>query len=91
MRHVELPDASENARAAHQQPALAHSTTINQRGRVARDEHEYLGGVAEAEITDRERIDNVGGDVVDEDQPKRQAAKEIEPKVALRGDRRNHW
>ena len=61
---------------------------------VARDEDEDLGGVAEAVIAHGEPAHDVGRDVVDEDEPQRQPAEQVEPDVATGRDdgaRRRPW
>ena len=84
MRHVDLPGALEDAGAGHYKSALAHRPAVDEGGGITGNEDEQLGGVAESIIAQRQPIDDVAGDVVDEDQPEREPTEEIEPYVALR-------
>ena len=84
---VELPAALEHLHGHVDEAALFQRTAIDQCGRVARDEDEDLGGVAEAEVAEGDLPDAAGRDVVDEDEPQRQAPEEVQPQVARRLDR----
>ena len=66
--------------------ALAHRAAVDEGGGVAGDEDEDFGGVAEAVIADGEPGHDVGRNMVEEDQPQRQAAEQIEPQIASGGD-----
>ena len=66
--------------------ALAHGAAVDEGRGVAGNENEDLGGVAEAVIADGEPVDDVAGNVVEKDQPQRDAAEQIEPQVALGRD-----
>ena len=71
-------------------PVSAHGAAVDEGRRVAGDEDEDLGGVGEAVIADRDPADDVRGDVIEKDQPQREATEKIEPQVAIaaRSDRR---
>ena len=62
--------------------ALAHGAAVDEGRRVAGDEDEDLGRVGEAVIADRDPVDDVRRNMVEEDQPKREAAKQVQPQVA---------
>jgi hypothetical protein len=55
---------------------------------VTGDEDENLGGVAEAVIADGDPAHRVGGNVVEENEPQRDAAKQIETQIAFGGNDR---
>ena len=88
--HVELPDPLEDTRTCHDKAALAHRAAIDERGGIAGNEDEQLGCVAKPIIAKRERVDDIGRDMVEEDEPKREAAEKIEPHVTLRFDHGGH-
>src|SRR6202035_103457 len=83
MRDVNLPDPPQDAGGRHHETGLKHSAAVNERRGIARDENENLGGVAESVIADREPGQQIGRQMVDEDQPQRQPAKQIEPQFSL--------
>ena len=82
MGHVDLPGAPQDVGASNDESAFTHLLSIDECGRVARDENKYFGRVAEPVIADRDPGHDVRGDVIQEDQPKRDAAKQIEPQIA---------
>ncbi len=88
MRDIELPDAAIDLRGREKRPVRRKRAAIDQRGGVARDEDEHLGGVVEGDRAQGEIGEHVLGNVVDEDEEQRQAAKEIEPQIACRFRRR---
>ena len=67
--------------------ALLHRAAVDEGRRVAGDEDEDLGRVGEAVIADRHPVDDVRRDMVDENQPEREAAKQVEPQVVVRLER----
>ena len=87
MGSVELPAALEHLHGHVDEAALFQRAAVDQCGGVARDEDEDLGGVAEAEVAESDLPDAAGRDVVDEDEPQRQAPEEVQPQVARRLDR----
>ena len=83
MRDVDLPDPLQNARGRDDDTALEHGAAVDEGRGIAGDEDENLGGVAEAVIADREPGQKIGRQMIDEDQPQRHPAKQIEPQLAL--------
>ncbi len=88
VRDVELPHPPQHLRR-RDRPSFPqeHSGVGDDRG-VARDEHEDLGGVAEAVVAHGDPAHRVVGNVVEKDEPQREPAEEVEPQVAaaaLRG------
>ena len=82
---VELPEAPEDSRRRHHEPAFAcHSSEVERSG-VACDEHEEIGGAAEAEIADRQQIDDVVRDMVEENEPVCDPARQSDPAIARAG------
>ena len=82
VRDVDLPGALQDARARDDEAALAHGAAIDEGRGVAGDEDEDFGGVAEAVVADGEPGDDVVRNVIEEDQPERQPAKQVEPQIA---------
>ena len=89
MRQIDLPDPPHDARGRDQPAGFLHGAAIHERRGVAGDENENLGGVAESVTADREPGQNIGRDMVDEDQPQRQAAEQIDPQFPLGRGTRN--
>ena len=85
VRDIDLPGALEDARADTTKPCSRHGAAVDEGGGVAGDEDENLGRVAEAVIADRDPGDDVGGDVIEIDQPEREPAKQVEPQIASVG------
>jgi hypothetical protein len=79
---VDLPRALQDTGARDRKAALQHHAAIDEGRGVARNEHKHFGGIAEAEIAGGEPANEIRRDVVQEDQPERHAAEEIEPQVA---------
>ena len=69
-------------RARHHDAAVVHLAAVDERRRVAGDEDEDLGRVAEAVIADGDPAHDVRRDVVEKDQPQREPAKQVEAEVA---------
>ena len=86
MRGVDLPGAAQDPGRGQHEAALVHRPAVDERRRIAGDEYEDLGGVAEAVVADGDPADRVRGNMIEKDQPERQPAKQIEPHVALGGD-----
>ena len=85
MRDIELPHAAIDLRRGEKRAVAVQALAIDQCRGVARDEDEHLGRVAERDRVEGEVGQHVLGNMVDEDEEQRQAAKEIEPEVAARG------
>jgi DNA invertase Pin-like site-specific DNA recombinase len=49
--------------------AIPHCSTVDQRRSVAENEYKDLSCIAEAIILDRDPAENVGGDVIEKDEP----------------------
>jgi hypothetical protein len=83
VRDIDLPDPAQDARGRDHEAGLQHGAAVNERRGIAGDEDEDFGGVAEAVIAEREPGQDIVRQMVDEDQPQRQPAKQIEPQLAL--------
>ncbi len=92
VRHVDLPGTPQHARAGDDDAALAHGAAIDESRGVAGNEDEDLGRVGKAVIADGEPVHDVLRNVVEKNQPQRDAAEQIEPQVALawNGKRSSH-
>ena len=87
VRDVDLPGAPQHARARDDEAALAHGAAIDESRGVAGNEDEDLGRVGKAVIADGEPVHDVLGNVVEKNQPQRDAAEQIEPQVAFASER----
>src|SRR5262249_28702094 len=85
---IDLPDPPQDMRARDHEAAFAHLLAVDESGGVTGDEDEYFSGVAEAVIADCAPSDHVRGNMVEEDQPERDPAKQVEPQIAAGGDHR---
>jgi len=86
VRDIELPDAAVDARRGTH-PALArHHAGIGDHRGIARDEDEDFRGVAKTVIAHGQPAHDIGRDVVDEDEPQRQPAEQVEPDIATGSD-----
>jgi hypothetical protein len=85
---VDLPDAAQDARAGDHEAALAHFPAVDEGRGVAGDENEDLGRVAEAVVANGDPGDEIGRDVIEKDQPQREATEQIEPQIAFGGNHR---
>ncbi len=90
MRDINLPDPAQDARGRDHEAGFEHGAAVNERGGVAGDENENFGGVRESVIADREPGQDIGRQMVDEDQPQRQPPKQIKPQFALATDRKQN-
>src|SRR5262249_49373327 len=68
--------------------AFPHFLAIHESGRVAGHKDEYLGCIAETVVTDGDPGDDVRRDVIEKNEPQRDAAKQIEPQIACSRKRR---
>ena len=82
---VDLPDPLHDPRGRDHEAEIAHRPAVDEGRGVAGDEDEDLGGVAETVVADGQPGQQVGRQMIDEDQPQRQAAEQIEPQFALTG------
>ena len=84
MRHIDLPGALEHARGGDDEAVRRHRGAAIDEGRgVTGDEHENLGGVAEAVLADGDPAHRIGRNMVEEDQPEREAAEQVKPQIAI--------
>ena len=83
VRHVDLPGAPEDIGGCHHEAALAHQGPVDEPGRVAEYENDDFRGVAEAVAANGESAHHRRGQLVQEQQPERKPAEEIEPQIAL--------
>jgi len=80
----------QNARGRNHETGFQHCAPIDEGRGIAGDENEDLGGVAEAVVAQREPGQNAGRQVIDEDQPQREPAEQIEAQLTLaHGGKRN--
>ena len=89
MRDVDLPCALEHPRGGNDETMLLHRTAVDKGRGIAGDENENLGRVAEAIVADGNPADRIGRNVIEEDQPEREAAEQIKPEIAF-GRNRGH-
>src|SRR5262249_15078953 len=82
---VDLPGSPQDVGAGDAEAAFAHLLAVDERGGVAGDEDEDFRRVAEAVVADGSPGDQVGGNVVEKNQPQRDAAEQIEPQIASGG------
>src|SRR5262249_46658069 len=82
VRDIELPDAAVDAHRGLGPAFAHHHPTVGDYRRVARDEDEDFGGIAEPVIAHGDPADDVVGNVVEIDEPQRQPAEQVEPDVA---------
>ena len=67
----------------HDEPALQHHFSIENRGGVAADKYEQIGGAAESEIPQGQRTDRVMRDVIQKQKPGRDTKQQTEPEIAV--------
>ena len=82
MCYVDLPCPPDQTSTRYRESAIEHHPRIDERGGVAGDENEQVGGIAEAVVALREPIDRVVRDVVEIDRPVRETTQNVEPIVA---------
>jgi len=94
MKHARHRPARRAAARAprHDHAALVRRASVNEGGRIAGYENEYFGGVGEPVVADGNPVHDVLRNVVEKDQPQREAAKQVESQVASgRSDRRHEF
>ena len=89
MRDIDLPGSPQDLRTRYHEAALAHLPAIHECRGIARYEHEDLGRIAEAVIADGDPGNEIGGNMVEKNQPQRDPAEQIEPEIASGGDHRS--
>src|SRR6266852_4409991 len=75
-------------RARNHEAAVAHFPAIDECSGIARHEDEDFGCVAETVIADGDPGDQIGRNMIEENQPERDPAEQIKPKIASGGDHR---
>jgi len=87
MGDIDLPNATENPGAADRETLLPHLAAIDQGSRVPGNKDEDFRRIAETVIADGDPAGDIDHamrwNVVEEDHPKRQSSKEIQPKITL--------
>src|SRR5262245_39260758 len=81
---VDLPHTPQQPRCSKDEAALEHSSAEDERRGVAGNEHEQIGTVAEAVVSERKPGQYAGGDVAEEHQPIGETAKQVQPQIPLR-------
>ena len=61
--------------AGDDEASVAHGAAVDERRGIAGDENKNLSGVAEPEVTDGEPVHDIRRDMIEENQPERDAAK----------------
>ncbi len=79
---VELPDPLGQACGADEEAAFDHHPGVDERGGIAGNENEEVGGVAETVIPRGDPVHDVVGNVVQKNRPVRDPAKQVEPEIA---------
>ena len=85
MRDIELPDPLGQAGGADDEAAFQHHPGIDEGGGITRNENEQIGGVAEAIISRGDPVHDIVGNVIQENRPVRDPAKQVEPEIASFG------
>src|SRR4029450_3040314 len=85
MGDVYLPGSPQDVGAGDEKAAFAHFPAVDEGGGVTGDEDENFSCVAKAVIADGAPSNQVRGDMVEEDQPKRDRGEKIEPQIASGG------
>ena len=80
---VKLPQPLEDAGCRHDEPALQHHPSIEDRGRIAADKHEQVGGAAESEIAHGQQADRIVRDVIQKEKPGRDTKQQTESEIAV--------
>ena len=82
MRDVKLPGAAQDLRGGVERALVDQPPAIGERRGKSGNEDEDLGRVEEPDRLEGEITQDIFGDMVDENEYQRQAAKEIETQVA---------
>jgi hypothetical protein len=85
VRDIELPHPLHQLCCADQEAALQHHLRVDERCGVAGDEDEQVGRVAEAVVAGRHPGDDVVRNVVEEDRPVGDPAKQVQAQIAATG------
>jgi hypothetical protein len=81
MGDIDLPGPAQDAGAGDDQAALAHGAAVDEGCGVAGNEDEDLGSVAKAEVADGDPAHDVGGDMVEIDEPQGHPAEQVEAQI----------
>src|SRR5271165_2506019 len=83
MGDIDLPGPPQNMCTRDHEAAFAHFAAIDERSCIARHEDKDFGCVAETVIANGDPGDQVGGNVIEKNQPKCDPAEQIEPQIAF--------
>ncbi len=90
MGDVELPAPFQEPPSGDDRPPLQHGGAVDEAGRIAGNEHEHFGGVAETVVPKCDPADEVEGNVVEKNYPEPESAEQIEPQVTSGKRGRKH-
>ena len=82
MRDIELPDPLGQAGGTDDEAAFDHHPRVNEGGGISRNENEQIRGVAETVVSGGDPVHDIVGNVIQENRPVGDAAKQIKPEVA---------
>ncbi len=85
VRDIKLPNAAHQQSCSCGNTLRGHPFRVHERRRVAGNEDENVGSVAEAVIPRRQPSDRIVRDVINKDRPVREAAEKIEMKISSLG------
>src|SRR5690606_37963721 len=85
MGDVKLPDSFEQPCCTDDETAVEHHVGVDERSSVAGNENEQVGGVAEPVVARRDPIDGVIWNMIEENRPVGDAAKQVKTEVAAFG------
>ena len=74
---IDLPDAPQQPRCPDNKATLEHSSPEDESRGVAGNEHEQIGAIAEAVVSERKPGQRAGGDVAKKHQPVGEAPKQV--------------
>jgi hypothetical protein len=79
---IDLPRALEDPACADDEAAFERHLGVDDRGRITGNEDEHVGGAREPVVPDRDPVHEIVGNVVQKDEPVRDAAKQVDPGIA---------
>src|SRR5262249_46132334 len=82
---IESPGSTEEARRRDNVAALYRHPAVDHGDTITHHEYEEISSTAEAEVSQRQQVDDVVRDMVDEDRPVGDTERQIQPRVALEG------
>jgi hypothetical protein len=83
LEHVEADPAAKDAAQSHHRAAAFEGPPVGEHRRHAGQQHESLGGVAEAEVVHGDEAEHVRRNVIDENHQQREAAQHIDAVIAF--------